>query len=153
MTFRIDEDITFRKLEILLAFMETGNLARAAERLDISTVSVHRALHSLETGMRCALFRHEGRNLHPTDAAHALAEDGARGAAHHVRRHPLDARGGRLFGRPDPHRFALFADQPHGADHRDGDEGAQARTADWNWCSAPTPTCCSGCATARSTRR
>jgi LysR family malonate utilization transcriptional regulator len=74
MLIRIDEDITFRKLEILLAFMETGNLARAAERLDISTVSVHRALHSLETGMRCALFRHEGRNLHPTDAAHTLAE-------------------------------------------------------------------------------
>jgi LysR family transcriptional regulator, malonate utilization transcriptional regulator len=74
MLIRIDEDITFRKLEILLAFMETGNLARAAERLDISTVSVHRALHSLETGMRCALFRHEGRNLHPTDAANALAE-------------------------------------------------------------------------------
>lgn len=74
MLIRVDEDITFRKLEILLAFMETGNLARAAERLDVSTVSVHRALHSLETGMRCALFRHEGRNLHPTDAAHTLAE-------------------------------------------------------------------------------
>lgn len=71
---RIDEEITFRKLEVLLAFMETGNLARAAERLDISTVSVHRALHSLEAGVRCALFRHEGRNLHPTEAAHALAE-------------------------------------------------------------------------------
>ena len=74
MLIRIDEDITFRKLEILLSFMETGNLARAAERLDISTVSVHRALHSLETGLRCALFRHEGRNLYPTEAAQALAE-------------------------------------------------------------------------------
>ncbi|MGJ7509773.1 LysR family transcriptional regulator [Variovorax sp. GT1P44] len=74
MLIRIDEDITFRKLEILLAFMETGNLARAAERLDVSTVSVHRALHSLEAGVRCALFRHEGRNLHPTDAARELAE-------------------------------------------------------------------------------
>ncbi|MGE8209300.1 MAG: LysR family transcriptional regulator [Stenotrophomonas rhizophila] len=71
---RIDEDVTFRKLETLLAFMDTGNLARAAERLDVSTVSVHRALHSLESGLRCALFRHEGRNLHPTDAAIALAE-------------------------------------------------------------------------------
>jgi len=74
MLLRIDEEITFRRLEILLAFMETGNLARAAERLDISAVSVHRALHSLESGMRCALFRHEGRNLHPTEAAQALAE-------------------------------------------------------------------------------
>ncbi|WP_022976665.1 LysR family transcriptional regulator [Nevskia ramosa] len=71
---RIDEEITFRKLETLIAFMETGNLARAAERLDVSTVSVHRALHSLETGMRCALFRHEGRNLLPTEAAQALAD-------------------------------------------------------------------------------
>jgi len=29
MVARIDDEITFRKLEILLAFMETGNLARA----------------------------------------------------------------------------------------------------------------------------
>jgi LysR family malonate utilization transcriptional regulator len=71
---RIDEEITFRKLEILLAFMEAGNLARAAEQLGVSTVSVHRALHSLETGTRCSLFRLEGRNLQPTDAAHALAD-------------------------------------------------------------------------------
>ena len=54
--------------------METGNLAKAAEALDISPVSVHRALHSLEDGMRCALFRHEGRNLLPTEAAHVLAD-------------------------------------------------------------------------------
>ena len=71
---RVDEEITFRKLEILLAFMESGNLARAAERLGTSAVSVHRALHSLETGTRCILFRHEGRNLQPTDAAQTLAE-------------------------------------------------------------------------------
>lgn len=70
----VDEEITFRKLEILLAFLNEGSLARTAERLDISTVSVHRALHSLEKGVRCALFRQEGRNLHPTKAAHALAE-------------------------------------------------------------------------------
>jgi LysR family malonate utilization transcriptional regulator len=71
---RIDEEITFRKLEILLAFMEAGNLARAAEQLGVSPVSVHRALHSLEAGTRCSLFRLEGRNLQPTDAAHALAD-------------------------------------------------------------------------------
>lgn len=71
---RVDDDITFRRLEILLAFMETGNLARAADRLGTSTVTVHRALHALEGGLRCALFRHEGRNLHPTEAAQALAE-------------------------------------------------------------------------------
>jgi len=71
---RIDEEISFRKLEVLLIFMQAGNLARAAERLGTSAVSVHRALHSLESGMRCTLFRHEGRTLHPTEAAHALAE-------------------------------------------------------------------------------
>lgn len=74
MTLRIDEEITFRRLEVLLAFLETGNLARTAEKLDTSAVSVHRALHALEAGMRCALFRHEGRNLRPTEAAHALAD-------------------------------------------------------------------------------
>ncbi|SPA40226.1 Malonate utilization transcriptional regulator [Cupriavidus taiwanensis] len=74
MRIRIGEEITFRKLEALLAFMESGNLAKAAEILDTSTVSVHRALHSLEQGTSCALFRHEGRNLIPTDAAHVLAD-------------------------------------------------------------------------------
>ncbi|AOI86144.1 MULTISPECIES: LysR family transcriptional regulator [Burkholderia] len=71
---RINEEITFRKLEVLLAFMEAGSLAKAAEALGVSTVSVHRALHTLEEGMHCALFRHEGRNLIPTDAAQVLAE-------------------------------------------------------------------------------
>ena len=71
---RIDDDITFRKLEALLAYMEAGSLTRAAERLDVSAVSVHRALHSLEQAMRCTLFRHEGRNLNATDAAHVLAQ-------------------------------------------------------------------------------
>jgi LysR family malonate utilization transcriptional regulator len=71
---RISEEITFRKLEVLLAYLKTGNLTRAAELLDVSTVSVHRALHSLEEGVRCQLFRHEGRNLIPTDAAQVLAE-------------------------------------------------------------------------------
>jgi LysR family malonate utilization transcriptional regulator len=71
---RIDDEITFRKLEVLLAFMETGNLSKAAEAVNVSTVSVHRALHSLEKGVRCALFRHEGRNLKSTEAAQMLAD-------------------------------------------------------------------------------
>ena len=71
---RISEEITFRKLEVFLAYMKAGNLTRAAEALDVSTVSVHRALHSLEEGVRCQLFRHEGRNLTPTDAAQVLAD-------------------------------------------------------------------------------
>ncbi|MBT9549720.1 MAG: LysR family transcriptional regulator [Hydrogenophaga sp.] len=71
---RFNEEITLRRLEVLLVFIETGNLARTAERLETSAVSVHRALHGLEEGTRCALFRHEGRNLLPTDAAHVLAD-------------------------------------------------------------------------------
>lgn len=74
MTTRVDEEITFRKLEILLAFIDAGSLGRAAERLGTSPVSVHRALHSLEFGVRCTLFRQQGRNLVPNDAAQALAD-------------------------------------------------------------------------------
>jgi LysR family malonate utilization transcriptional regulator len=74
MSTRDDDEITLRQLQVLLAFMDTGNLARAAERLQTSTVSVHRALHALEEALRCALFRQEGRNLVPTAAAQRLAE-------------------------------------------------------------------------------
>jgi LysR family malonate utilization transcriptional regulator len=68
------EEITLRKLETLLAYLETCNLRRAAEQLEVSTVSVHRALHSLEDALDCPLFRHEGRELLPTSAALALAD-------------------------------------------------------------------------------
>lgn len=73
MNKQICDEITFRKLEIFLAYMANGNLAKAAEQLDISPVSVHRALHSLEDGVGCALFHHAGRNLIPTEAARVLA--------------------------------------------------------------------------------
>ncbi len=55
--------------------MEAGNLTRAAEKLDISAVSVHRALAF--TGNRdCAApcSGTKAATLHPTEAAHALAE-------------------------------------------------------------------------------
>lgn len=69
----IDSDLTIRKLEIFLAFMERQNIARTAETLGISGVSVHRALHSLETVLRCPLFVQDGRNLRPLPAAQTLA--------------------------------------------------------------------------------
>lgn len=47
MRSQINEEITFRKPEVLLAYMEGGNLTDAAEKLDISAVSVRRARHSL----------------------------------------------------------------------------------------------------------
>lgn len=75
---RIDEGITLRKLEVLLRFLEHGQLGQVAESLDQSTVSIHRALHSLEEALRCPLFRREGRTLVPLPAAHVLAEHAAR---------------------------------------------------------------------------
>ena len=69
----IDPELTIRKLEIFLAFMEKRNIARTAETLGISGVSVHRALHSLEEVLRCPLFAQDGRNLKPLPAAQTLA--------------------------------------------------------------------------------
>ncbi|MEA1063382.1 LysR family transcriptional regulator [Erwinia sp. HR93] len=71
---QITNDITFRKLAVFTLFMEKGNIARTAEALGISGVSVHRALHSLEEEVRCPLFHHKGRNLVPLPAAHTLLE-------------------------------------------------------------------------------
>ncbi|AYN96163.1 LysR family transcriptional regulator [Pseudomonas luteola] len=68
----IDEELTLKKLEIFLAFMRSGNLGRAAAELGTSNVSVHRAIHSLESALRCPLFKHEGRNLTPLDGAFVL---------------------------------------------------------------------------------
>ncbi|PRC94717.1 LysR family transcriptional regulator [Solimicrobium silvestre] len=70
----IDEAISFKKLEIFLAFMKLNNMARVSELLDISTVSVHRALHSLEEAMRCPLFKRDGRSLIPLQSAYTFAE-------------------------------------------------------------------------------
>ncbi|MFM2477796.1 LysR family transcriptional regulator [Celerinatantimonas sp. MCCC 1A17872] len=70
----IDAEITFRKLEIFLCYMQEETISRAANQLGISSVSVHRALHSLEEGMRCPLFTHKGRNLVPLPQAYRLAD-------------------------------------------------------------------------------
>ena len=61
-----EQDITLRKLEIFLGYMDTMNISKTAEIMHISPVSVHRALHSLEDNLRCDLFTHNGRNLHPS---------------------------------------------------------------------------------------
>ncbi|SFV00118.1 LysR family transcriptional regulator [Pseudoduganella namucuonensis] len=74
----IDEEITLKKLEVFLAFMRLGSLARVAEEQGQSTVSVHRALHSLEEGLRCPLFKREGRNLTALPTAYALAKHAQR---------------------------------------------------------------------------
>ncbi|ARU89552.1 LysR substrate-binding domain-containing protein [Pseudomonas sp. M30-35] len=71
---QIDEDFTLKKLETFLAFMRSGNLSRAAAELQTSNVSVHRAIHSLESALRCPLFKHEGRNLIPLESAYLLED-------------------------------------------------------------------------------
>ena len=77
----IDDLITFRKLEVFLRFLDFGNMARVAEVLDLSAVSVHRALHSLEEGLGCPLFRRDGRRLIPLASAYAFAEYATRAIA------------------------------------------------------------------------
>jgi LysR family malonate utilization transcriptional regulator len=74
----IDEEITLRKLEVFLAFMRLGSLARVSDELAQSTVSVHRSLHSLEEGLRVPLFKREGRNLVALPAAYAFAQHAQR---------------------------------------------------------------------------
>ncbi len=74
---QIDEQVTFKKLEVFLGFMKLGSLTRVAEHVGQSTVSVHRAIHSLEEGLRCPLFRRDGRKLIPLAAAYAFAEHAA----------------------------------------------------------------------------
>lgn len=75
---KIDEQISFRKLEILLSFIKHGGLSHVAEDVGQSTVSVHRALHSLEEALGCPLFQRNGRRLQALPAAHVLAEHAAR---------------------------------------------------------------------------
>lgn len=66
------DEITLRKLKIFLAFMRERNLARAAESLGLSSVSVHKAIHSLETAVGAPLFAHRGRALEPLASATVL---------------------------------------------------------------------------------
>ena len=60
----IDEELTLKNTDFL-AFMRCGNLSKTAAEMQLSNVSVHKALHSLESALRCPLFKNEGRNLIP----------------------------------------------------------------------------------------
>ena len=71
----IDEELTLKKIQIFLAFMRCGNLSKTAVEMQISNVSVHKALHSLENSLRCPLFKNEGRNLIPLKSAYVLEEN------------------------------------------------------------------------------
>ena len=73
----LNEELSLRKLEILCSFVRTGSLSKTAEELHLSSVSIHKALHSLESGIGCPLFIKEGRLLKPLPAASYLAEASA----------------------------------------------------------------------------
>ena len=68
----LDKLLTLKKIEIFLNFMTEGTLAETAEKTGMSTVSIHRAIHSLEESLKCPLFRHEGRLLVPLPSAMVL---------------------------------------------------------------------------------
>ena len=70
----IDEDLTLKKIQIFLMFMRYGNLSKTAAEMELSTVSVHKALHSLENALHCPLFKKEGRSLIPLKSAYVLEE-------------------------------------------------------------------------------
>ncbi|EOR10132.1 LysR family transcriptional regulator [Acinetobacter genomosp. 15BJ] len=70
----IDEELTLKKIQIFLAFMRCGNLSKTATEMQLSNVSVHKALHSLESALRCPLFKNEGRNLIPLKSAYVFEE-------------------------------------------------------------------------------
>lgn len=70
----INTEISFRKLHIFICFMIERNLSRTAEKLNLSSVSVHRALHSLEEALGFPLFANEGRNLVPLESAIEFVE-------------------------------------------------------------------------------
>lgn len=71
---QIDDEITLKKIQIFLAFMRYGNLSKTADDMQVSNVSIHKALHSLESALRCPLFKNEGRNLIPLKSAYVFEE-------------------------------------------------------------------------------
>ncbi len=70
----IDEELTLKKIQIL-TFMRCGNLSKTAAEMQLSNVSVHKALHSLESALRCPLFKNEGRNLIPLKVLMSLKNE------------------------------------------------------------------------------
>ena len=63
------------ELQIFLAIVELGNLARAARRLDRSGRAVSRALARLEGRMGVVLMDRSTRRCQPTDAGRRLARE------------------------------------------------------------------------------
>ncbi len=67
-----------RSLRALVAFAETGNVTRAAERLNLSQSPLSRRLRDLEASLGLALFQKSGRGLDLTLAGQKLAQEASR---------------------------------------------------------------------------
>lgn len=65
----INDGVTIKKIAIFHEFMKNNSMKDAANNLDISVVSVHKALHSLEEALECPLFETQGRSLRPLKSA------------------------------------------------------------------------------------
>jgi len=65
--------VEVRKLELLLAVMDSASLTSAAEKLDLSPAAVSVQLKALAREVKSELFVRSGRNLLPTPAARRLA--------------------------------------------------------------------------------
>ena len=55
--------------------MRCGNLSKTAAEMQLSNVSVHKALHSLESALRCPLFKNESSNLIPLKVLMSLKNE------------------------------------------------------------------------------
>ncbi|MEI8596959.1 LysR substrate-binding domain-containing protein [Vibrio sp. M60_M31a] len=65
----INDGVTLKKIIIFHGFMKHNSMKDAASNLDISVVSVHKALHSLEEAIECRIFETQGRSLRPLKSA------------------------------------------------------------------------------------
>jgi DNA-binding transcriptional LysR family regulator len=74
----LENELTFRELEIIAAFSRTEHLGRAAEELDCSISSIQRALHAVETRLGVTIVEREGRRLRLVQAGRVLAEHALR---------------------------------------------------------------------------
>ncbi|CNC80312.1 LysR substrate-binding domain-containing protein [Yersinia pseudotuberculosis] len=70
-------DISLKKLNLFLHYMQNRKVSLTADRLGVSRVSVHRTLHSLEEELELPLFSHQGKSLIPLESAYVLAEQAA----------------------------------------------------------------------------
>jgi LysR family transcriptional regulator, transcription activator of glutamate synthase operon len=74
----IDEHrLTFRDLEIFLAFAQTEHLGRAAEMLGCTAGAVQRRVRAIEARLGVALVEKDGRRVQLLHAGHVLAERAA----------------------------------------------------------------------------